>query len=136
VAIQVDKACVSIPVRITLERWVECPGGCRDDNRSVWDLGSYVEKALPDVLTNDGIEFTLFKGGHQIVVHSPYGAILIDTRFKPVAYLSESTHGIAISIVGLTTVEMINDMVKFIKSILNKVGVNYMDFEMDVKIAM
>ena len=44
---------ISIPVKVVFKKWVECLMGCTGWNREEWDLGSWIEKNLPNVLDKE-----------------------------------------------------------------------------------
>ncbi len=125
---------VSIPVKVVFRKWVECIGGCTGWNRDVWDLGSWIEKNLPSVLDREKINYTYLPGTRQLIIHHQHGVVMFDMRYKFHVYHFQNERGIAVTIVGITTVEKLNDLIEFIKSILEKVGVRYTDFEVDFEL--
>jgi len=125
---------VSIPVKIIFRKWVECPTGCTGWNRDEWDIGSWIEKILPDVLDREKINYTYLPGTRQLIIHHQHGVVMFDMRYKFVVYHFQRERGIALTIVGVTTIEKLNDLIEFIKTILEKVDVGYRDFEIDFEI--
>ena len=125
---------ISTPVKVVFRKWVECPTGCHGLNREIWDLGSQIEEILPHVLDKENIEYTYLPNSHQVIVHSHHGVVLFDLRYKFVVYHFQKERGIAVTITGVTTVEKLNDLIEFIKSILEKIGIEYTGFEVEFEI--
>jgi hypothetical protein len=131
---QVSDVYISKPVKVVFRKWVECIGGCTSLNRDVWDLGSQIEEVLPNVLNKENIKYTYLPNSHQFIIHNQYGIIMFDMRYKFHVYHFQNEQGIAVTIVGIATVEKLNDMIEFIKSVLTKIGIDYTDFEVDFEI--
>jgi len=125
---------VSTPVKVVFRKWVECLMGCNSLNREEWDLGSWIEKNLPDVLDREKINYTYLPGTHQLIIHHQYGVVMFDMRYKFHVYHFQREIGITTTIVGVTTVEKLNDLIEFIRAILEKMGIGYTDFEVDFEI--
>jgi len=125
---------ISFPVKIVFRKWVECLMGCGNWNKDEWDLGSWIEEKLPNELDREKINYTYLPGTHQLIIHHQYGVVLFDMRYKFHVYHFQRERGITVTIIGITTVEKLNDMIEFIKAILEKIGIGYTDFEIDFEI--
>ena len=125
---------ISILVKVVFRKWVECLMGCTSVNREEWDLGSWIEEKIPNVLNRENIKYTYLPGTHQLIIQHQHGVVMFDMRYKFHVYHFQRERGIAVTIVGITTVEKLNDLIEFIKTILEKVGIQYTDFEVDFEI--
>ena len=125
--------CIPIPVKVVLKKWFDCLPKCRELKRDVRDLGSQIEK----VLTKENIKYTYLPNSHKLhthishklLIHSQYGIIKFDMGIWFKEYISNKPVHIEITIVGITTVGKLIDMIEFIKSILTKINIDYTDFE-------
>jgi len=122
-----------IPVKVVLKKSLECSLRCHELKQDVRDLGSQIEK----VLTKENIKYTYLPNSdklhtkiiHKLLIHSQYGIILFYMWILFKEYISNKPVRIEISIVGITTVGKLIDLIEFIKSILTKINIDYTDFE-------